>query len=183
MLNSSLTKTVADMVGSLVSRRGVCLPRTTNSMWKPLVLMTLAAWPAVGTAGSVVCWSNRFAGLHEASSRAEAALGGTTRDLSRVAIYFEKVDGYYFYQSNYIPARERTAAKITSTEPMNMTTVLSNIILRRSPGTQVDGAALRMARNNVTVFSGEQVATASRGPASGRIDGVMLASFEDAQTR
>lgn len=123
----------------------------------------------------MVCWSGRFAGLHEASNRAEAALGGTTRDLTRMVIYFEKIDGRYFYQSNYVPAREQAAAKITSTEPMSLTAVLSNVILRRSPGSQVDGAALEMARTHVTVFTG---APAAGGMSGERAEGVMLASLQ-----
>ncbi len=81
-------------------------------------------------------------------------MGVATHDSSRVMIYFEKVDSLFFYQSNYLPAGERSPAKIVSTEPLNVVTVLSNVLARRVPGSQVDAAVLVTAGRNVRVYSG-----------------------------
>ncbi len=88
------------------------------------------------------------------SDRAEAVLGVATHDSSRVRIYFEEVEGLFFYQSNYLPAGERSPAKITSTEPLSVLAVLSNVLVRRVPGSRMDGGILDAASKNVTIYSG-----------------------------
>lgn len=117
------------------------------------IALVVAGWPVIGHASSTVCWSGRFAGLHEASDRAEAALGDATHDSSHVKIYFEEVDGVFFYQSNYLPAGERSPAKIASTEPLSLIAVLSNVLARRVPGSRIDGATLETASRNLMVYS------------------------------
>ena len=134
-----------------LARKFVHSPGTTMS--KMAVVVVLAGWPLMGHAGTTVCWSDRFAGLHEVSDRAEAALGVATHDSSRVRIYFEEVDGVFFYQSNYLPAGERSPAKIASTEPLSVLAVLSNVLARRVPGSRIDGGILETASKSVTVYS------------------------------
>lgn len=131
--------------------------------------LVLAAWPVVGHAGSSVCWSERFAGLHAVSDRAEAALGSPTHDSARVVIYFEKVNGIFFYQTNYLPAGEQSPAKIVSTEAMGVEEVLSNILVRREPGSRLDRATLEVASAGATMYAGEPEQYAQAEPSdSGR---------------
>lgn len=164
----AVTRSFARRIRSLLS---------SGPVWKAIALAAFAAWPVVGNAGSVVCWSSRFAGLHEVSNRAEATIGGTTHDLSRVAVYFEKVDGFYFYQSNYLPTGERTPAKITSTEPMSVTEVLANVLMRRLPGTRVDDNALAVARMHLTIYSGTKSVPAVTDQAADRIEAPLLVAM------